>query len=134
MFNKKKKYFKKKLNGVKCMTWDLEFKRAKTAQIREDIRREYDGVSARLHIIDTQIKALPEDRKNWTDEQKRLDDQKVLLEKDKENYISQMKGLDVEINGSQKTNEFPEGYNGINQQLEALRELQTMLREFIKTL
>ena len=26
MFNQKKKYFKKKLKGVQCMIWDLEFK------------------------------------------------------------------------------------------------------------
>jgi prefoldin subunit 5 len=134
MFNQKKKYFKKKLEGAVKMTWDLEFKREKTLMIREEIRSEYDALQAKLHIVDTQIKALPEDKKKWTDEQKRLDDDKVIFERDIARYKEQMEGLDIEVNGANKSNQYPEGVNGINQQIDALRELQEMLKQYIKTL
>jgi hypothetical protein len=116
------------------MIWDLEFKREKTLMIREEVRREYDGTTAKLNVVETQIKSLPEDRKLWTDEQRRLDDKKILLEKDREKYIQQMKVMDLDVHGSKKTNEFPDGVDGITQQLEALRELQGILKSYIKTL
>lgn len=132
--NAKKQYFIKKADAVQKMIWDLEFKQEKTLMIREEVRSEFDALQAKMHAIDTQIKALPEDRKEWTDEQKQLDDQMVISQRDSEALMGQMKGLDVEISGSPKTNEFPEGYNGIVQQIDALRELKEMLRQYIKTL
>lgn len=134
MFNKKKKYFKRKLDGVQKMIWDLEFKRDKSLMVREEIRREYDGTQTKLDLVLNQIKGLPEDRAGWTDQQKQLDDQKVILERDSETLRNQMKGIDLDVHGSKKTNEFPDGLDGIDQQLEALRQLQSILREFIKTL
>lgn len=146
MFNKKKKYFKKKLDAVVCMTWDLEFKREKTLQMREDLRREYDGACAKLQVIETQLAALPEDKTKWTDEQKRLEDQKTLLVRDIEGvkngdgtvaragYKDSLRDLDLEVHGSKKTNEFPDGLNGMDQQIEGLVSLQGHLKQFIKTL
>lgn len=116
------------------MIWDLEFKRDKSLMVREEIRREYDGTQTKLDLVLNQIKGLPEDRAGWTDQQKQLDDQKVILERDSETLRNQMKGIDLDVHGSKKTNEFPDGLDGIDQQLEALRQLQSILREFIKTL
>ena len=144
MFNQKKKYFKKKLEGVQKMIWDLEFKREKTSILRENIRKEYDGAYSKLQVIETQIKALPEDKKEWTDEQKRLEDQKVLLVQDiegvrngdgsvaKPGYKDVMGEMDVQIHGSEKSQEYPDGINGIAQQIQGLRELQQILRMYIK--
>lgn len=132
--NKKKDYFKKKLEGVQRMIWDNEFKREKTLMIREEVRVNYDNTKAKLDVVETQIKALPEDKKKWTDEQKRLEDTKIILDKDAERAVEQLKGLDLEVYGSLKTNQFPEGHDGIDQTLDALRELQGMIKSYITKL
>lgn len=59
--NKKKSYFKHKLDGVQKMIWDHEFKREKTMVIREEVRREYDGAGSKLHIVQNQITAQLKD-------------------------------------------------------------------------
>ena len=144
--SQKKKYFKKKLHGVQCMIWVTEFKKEKTIALRESVRQEYDGATAKLQVLETQIKSLPEDQTKWTDEQKRILDQKTLLVRDIEGvrngdgtvarlgYKDHMKDLDLEIYGSPKTNEFPDGVNGMTQQIEGLHELKGILKKFIKTL
>lgn len=63
-----------------------------------------------------------------------LYDKKQLLTNDRERYIAQMKQMDLDVNGSPKTNEYPDGVEGINQNLEALRELQGMIKIYIKAL
>ena len=60
MFNKQKRYFRKKLDGVQKMIWDIEFKRAKTQLIREDIRVEYDNMRSKLATLENQIKSQKE--------------------------------------------------------------------------
>ena len=164
MFNLKKKYFKRKLKGVKCMTWDLEFKREKTLMIREDIRREYDGTQAKLQLIKDRLKAQLKDPSKVCEvhnpgegkekihrskgkcvceyienhievgEIERLYDDIELLEIDRARFVDQMKGLDIEVHGSKRTNEYPEGVDGLDQQLGALQELQSMVRQYIKKL
>ena len=44
----KKRYFRQKLEGVERLIYDLEFKAFKTREIREDIRKEYSMICARL--------------------------------------------------------------------------------------
>ena len=65
---------------------------------------------------------------------KRLDDDEVLLKRDIERYEAQMKQIDLDIAGSQPTNEHPDGISGINDQLDSLRELKQMITEYIKQL
>ena len=132
--NKQKRYFKKKLDGVQKMVWDLLFKKAKTQSIREDIRVEYDNMRSKLATLENQIKAQKEKPTIEAGDIARLDDQKILLDKDIERFLEQMKGLDLEVEGSGKTNEYPDGVQGLNQQIDALRELQIMLKSYIKEL
>lgn len=132
IFNWKQRYFKKKLRGVESMIEDLLFKRFKTLEIREEVRQEYDNQKSKLAVLDVQIKSREPTLKK--DELAKLADQKVLIERDIERYLGQMKGLDLEVHGSRATNEYPEGVQGINDQLESLRELVGMLREYIKGL
>ena len=134
MFNKEKKYFQKKLKGVQYMIWDLQFKRAKTKMIREEIRMEYDNCNSRLSVLQDEIKKQAEKPSMEKGEIARLDDKKVLLDRDIERFLGQMKGLDLEINGSKPTQEYQDGVQGINHQLDALRELQGMLKDYIKSL
>lgn len=132
--NKQKKYFEEKGEAVQKMIWDMEFKRFKTLEIREDVRGEYDATKAKLVAVEGQIKQQKETPTMEDGEVKRLDDQKVLLERDIARYEAQMQALDLEVSGSPRTNEYPDGVEGLDQQLEALRELQGMVKEYIKSL
>lgn len=144
MFNQKKKYFIKKLEGVQKMIWDLEFKTEKVSVVREGLRREYDGAKAKLESIENRIKTFPIEKTKWTDEQKRVEDEKNVLILNIEGlrngdgsisragYKDHLRDLDLEINGSPKNKEFPEGLNGIVQQIVGLRELQGILKMYIK--
>lgn len=161
MFSQKKKYFKHKADGVQKMIWDLEFKREKTMMIREEVRREYDGTLAKINIHITKIEGQLKDPKKKceihnpeegkervlraagkcvceyienhipTDEIDRLYDQVEILTRDSERYKAQMKQMDVDVQGSPKNSEFPDGADGINQQLDSLRELQGMIKQYI---
>ena len=140
--NWKYRYFLKKLKGVDCMIADLEFKRFKTREIREQIRQEYDNLKAKLSVLETQIKQQAEKPTMEKGEIARLDDQKVLLERDIKRKVEGddglqiigMKQLDMQINGLAPSNEYPNGVQGINDQLEALRELGEILKDYIKSL
>lgn len=121
------------------MILDNEFKRFKTAEIREEIRQAYDNEKAKLHGVETTISM--ERGKNADDKSKladgdiaRLDDEVVRIKKSIEGYENQMRNLDIEVNGASKSNDFPDGYQGINQLLESLRELVGMLKDYIKRL
>ena len=132
LFNWKRRYFKRKLHGVECMIEDLLFKRFKTREIREEIRQEYDNLRSKLDVLDAKIKSQKDKPTMEKEEIARLDDQKVLIERDIERYLSQMKSLDLEIMGSKPTAEYQDGVQGINQQLDSLQELVEMLRSYIK--
>lgn len=162
MFNKKKKYFKHKRNGVQKMIWDLEFKKEKSLMVREEVRREYDGTCARLQIISSRIESQKKDPTQIceihnpevgkekvllakgtcscqyidnhieTGEIERLYDEKERLSLDKERYKLQMKQIDLDVYGSAKNSEFPDGADGIDQQLESLRELKIMVLSYIQ--
>jgi hypothetical protein len=100
--------------------------------IREDIRVEYDNSKAKLLTLEEKIKSQKENSTMEKGEIARLDDEKVLLERDRDRFLGQMKGLDIEIQGAKPSADLPEGHQGINQQLDALRELQQMLKEYMK--
>lgn len=131
MFNWKVRYFYKKLRGVECTIADLEFKRFKTREIREEVRQVYDTCKAKLLSVETTIAQQKESKTMPEDDVKRLDDEVVRMKRDIERYESQMKALDLEVDGSKPTNEYPEGVNGITQQIDALRELHGMLKDYI---
>jgi len=114
------------------MIWDLEFKVYKTREIREDIRQEYDFMQSRIETFTTQINSWPKDGN--VDERKRVEDQKVLAERDRDRLLAQIKQLDLEIEGAKPSAENPAGHDGIAMQIDSLRELADMLRGWLKTL
>lgn len=126
----KKGYFKKRLAETKKLEWDMEFKVFKTREVREDVRKEYARAKARLHGLEEQIKNWPENKDKG--EKARLEDQVVLTNRDIERYEAQMAQMDLEIEGSKPTNEYPNGLEGISHQLDSLKEVQSMLKDWIK--
>ena len=134
LFNWKYKYFKKKLAGIDCMIADMEFKRFKTLYVREQIRQEYDQCRSKLEIIKTQIASEKDKPTLSVDDFKRLEDEEVLLNKDIDKKVEQMKQLDIEVNGARPTAENPEGHQGINETIEALRELTNVTKKYTQDL
>lgn len=128
----KEGHFKGKLDATSKMIYDLEFKKFKTQEIREDVRREHDSMKARIDTLDAQIKGWPKDRD--INEKKRLEDDKVRAERDVARFIEQMKALDLEVNGAKPSKDYPDGVQGIVHQVDSLKELQFMLKSWIKSI
>lgn len=116
------------------MLEDLIFKRYKTFYVREQIRQEYDNLKSRLEVLKTQIASEKDKPSLSEDERKRLEDQEALHNKDIERKVEQMKQLDIEVNGAKPSNELPEGHQGLNDTMEALRELRNVTKKYIKEL
>lgn len=119
------------------MILDLEFKRFKTAEIREEVRQAYDNSKAKLVSLETSIsmeRQKPKDSVSRMAEGDiaRLDDEVVRVKQEIERYQAQMVAMDNDINGANPSSENHEGVIGINQNLDSLRELAGMLKEYIK--
>lgn len=137
MFNQEKKYFKKKLIAIQRLIWDLEFKRFKLGLEREERRTNYDNLRSKLANLEEQMKtedAKPADDKTKLnkDERARLDDKKVILDRDIEREKKSLDEIDIEVQGSRPTNEYPDGITGINKQIEAFHELKVIVKEYLK--
>lgn len=128
LFNWKKKYLKLKIRGVEKAILDDEFKRFKLLETREDIRQNYDGLKSRVDILKAKIES-----EKANNEKTASQDDLVRLEADIKKREDQMSFIDLEVYGSGKTQDHPEGYEGVEQQLEALRELKSMLEQYLKT-
>lgn len=127
-----KRFFTQKCEGVEKMMWDLKFKVFKTKEIREDVRKEYSYMKSRVDTLENQIKNWPPEKDE--EERKRLEDNRVLAERDAQRLENQMKELDEEVNGAKPTIEDPNGRIGIMEQIDSLAELQGMLKDYIKGL
>lgn len=134
LLNWKYRYFRKKIKAVQATILDLEFKRFKTLEIREEVRQTYDQAKSKLAVLNEEIKKQAEKPTMEKGEIARLDDQRVLLERDVKRYEDQILALDVEVYGSNKTNEYPDGHQGINQQLDAFHELLGMIKSYMNNL
>lgn len=56
-FHDPKSYFLHKLGEVQYMIWDLDFKRFKTLELREEMRKTYDDLANKISITLNQIKS-----------------------------------------------------------------------------
>jgi len=112
------------------MLWDLEFKRFETQQIREGVRQEYDEAMSKSS-------ALKEGIKKEKDKEKRtkMEEQLEVLEKrDIRKLKETMQGLDLQIQGSPKCSDWPDGLQGTNQHIETLHTLIARLKKYTKNL
>lgn len=128
----KKSVFKAKLQQTRQMIWDLEFKIFKTREIREDIRQNYDQMLSRIAAYDEQIANWPADADPA--ERARIEDQKTLAQSDADRFIRQMQMLDAEVDGLKPTADNPNGQVGISEQVDSLREVESMVKDYITTL
>ena len=126
----RKAHFKAKLKATRQMRWDLDFKVFKTKEIREGVREQYDNAKHRLFNLEKQRDAIEAGKPERDPLQKDID----TLTEDTKRYEGQIKSLDIEVAGAVPGPEFPEGVIGLNDQIDSLRELETMLKEHIATL
>ena len=137
-FNKDKReekdFFTRKIISTTKMIWDLEFSRSKTRRIREEVRKQYDDRRAKMAALDEQIAEQAKKPTMEKGEIARLDDKKVLFKKEEERFLAQLKRMDVEVNGSERTEEYKEGHIGLDEQIDAFRELIIDFKEYIKNI
>lgn len=123
-------HFKAKLKATRQMRWDLEFKVFKTKEIREGVREQYDNAKAKLFNLEKQRDAIEAGKPERDPLQKDID----VLTEDAKRYEGQIKSLDIEVAGAVPGPEFPDGIIGLTDQIDSLRELETMLEDHIATL
>ena len=119
-------HFKHKLDGTRKMIWDLEFKKFKTREIREEIRREYDNKKQALHANEQAVK-VEKDK----GEKASLEDKIVILKRDIERHESQLRDIDAQIDGAKPSSDYPEGVMGISEEIDSMRQIEAMLVEWI---
>ena len=132
----KKAYFKKQYKDLDVQIADLEFKRFKTKEGREEIRQFYTDLKAKLEALKEQMKLQDkmsnEDPKKLSkDERNRLDDDQVRLElqtKRTEQGRGEGDGGDYIMN----LKDFDQMLNTANSQLDQLRSLKGLVKEYIK--
>jgi len=135
MFKSKEfKYFKKKLQNVKYAILDQEFKRFKTLEIREEIRQNYDNIKSRIILLQEQYDKEKEKNELPKEDLEAIKDKITKSEAERDRLEQQIKGLDREVYGAKPTAEEPDGFDGIEQVLESLRELVDMIRDYMKKL
>lgn len=132
LFNWKYRYFRKLVQDADQRLAELEFKIYSARELREEARQDYDGGTQRLSMLREQIAAEDKNPKLSKDERARLDDQEVLLKKDIETAIEGLKSLDKEIEGSRKTNELPDGYHGMVQEVDAWKARKEMILDYME--
>lgn len=128
----KKGFFKAKLKQTRQTIWDLEFKIFKTREIREEIRQQYDQMLSRIDNLKGQIANWPADADPA--EKARIADQQALAERDAERFVRQMQMLDAEVDGLKPTVDHPNGQIGISEQVDSVREVSSMITDYVKTL
>lgn len=125
IFNWKYKFFKKKIKQVECAIADLEFKLFKSREMREDIRKQRDRVVEALDAIDAK---LPTDMAQEAKDA--LMAERKIQQTFKDNATEQLRMMDEEIDGRKATEDKPE-YPGVIQQIDAMRELLQMYKDYI---
>lgn len=125
MFNTKKRYFKKRLGGIKKMLWDREFKKFKLLELREEVRKEYDKG---LETTDAYKKQIA-NKDNTKETTKILEEKLAEMEKYTAKKEEQLKMFDAQISGGDS-----EENASVQAEIDGLHELDKMTREYIKTL
>lgn len=126
IFNPKYKFFKKKLSNVQCTIWDLDFKIAKSRQVREGVRQDRDRAIETVNQIENALKG------DLTKEERtKIEGELATFKENVERYEAQMKMIDQQIEGGHISQENPAGI-GIKEQMASLAELREMIKDYIK--
>lgn len=122
LHSKKLKHFDSKLEVTNKKIWDLEFLREKMNAMREGFRQDYDRL--REQVAAATERLAVEDKKEDPDATIKKNLQNLIdrYTPDIEQLRSQMEGIDGQI----------EGKDGVNENIEGLRTVQGLLREYME--
>lgn len=123
----KKQFFKDKITNVTYNIWDLEFKVAKSRQVREGVRQDRDRAIETVASLEARLK---------TEKKEEAEKTKAEIAATQDNvkrYEAQMLMIDKQINGFSGT-ENEEPVIGILEQLKSLAELREMYKSHIASL
>lgn len=119
LFNRKYRFFSQKIKAVQYSLWDLEFKVAKSHQVREGVRQDRDRAVEGLANINKALEADPKNEKILAD--------KATFEDNVKRYEAQMGMIDAQINGA-NGDETHEPVIGIMEQMKSYAELREMYK------
>lgn len=121
--SKKYRFFAKKVRDVQYNIWDLDFKVAKSRQVREGVRQDRDRCIEAVQNIETKIKEAKEG-----DDIQKLTAERDGIADNARRFEAQMKMIDDQIQGVPAEGTNP-GQQGINDTIRSLAELRNMYRE-----
>ena len=127
IFNKKYRFFKKKAQDVQYTIWDLDFKIAKSREVREGVRQDRDRAIEGINQIDNVLPSItikPEEKES-------LEKDKATLQENVTRYEAQMKMIDDQINGGVPSEDNPAGI-GIMERIKSLTELREMIKQYMR--
>ena len=127
--NKKKAHFVQKLVAVERTIWDLEFKIAKSRQVREGVRQDRERALQGIEAISAQLNGTVS-----TEEKEKMETEKANMVDMATRFEKQMQMIDTEINGQAPTEDMPQGVQGIMEQIAGFVSLKEMYTDYIKTI
>lgn len=122
-----KKHFKEKIKYMDVQIWNLEFTRFQISQIRESIRQEYDQLRSRKEAINSTLKTEKDEVKITE-----MKDQLEKVENGEKVMLQQMQDKDIQVNGCKECEQFPDGVQGLNEQIEVARMTQQLYKDYLK--
>lgn len=131
------RYFTRKLKQVGYTIWDMEFKRFKSSEVREEMRQLYDWTKSNTAMLEEKLKTQKEKKdgdptKMPEGDIARIDDEIVRSKVKEEETLKSVKDMDIQIDGAKPSVDYPDGLQGLIQQIEALRELRQMIEQYLK--
>lgn len=133
--NPKYRYLVKKKKRMRFVIWDTELSMFKAKELREEAREGYDNCKSRINMMQEKIKTERlKDAKDRIEEGEiaRVEDDIVRMEKERDGHLEEMQRLDIEVSGEKPNVDNPEGKDGNMQTLNKLRELEELVRDYIK--
>lgn len=128
MLSRKYRYFARKVVAVQNSIWEVDFKIAKSRQIREGVRQDRDRAVEAAQQITAAIAAAVDDA-----QKAELEKQHEAQLENKRRYEAQIKMIDDQINGVPASGENP-GQEGLMDTLKAYAELREMYKSFLNSI
>lgn len=124
LFNKKYRFFQKKVSDVQKSLWELEFKVAKARAMREESRQGRDRTVEQVGNLTKTLNALtPEEKEQAVTLQTEIDNATAAIK----SYEAQMQMVDDQVNGLRGE----EPITGLLEHMDGLANLRELYKEHL---
>ena len=124
----KKAHFKGKIKGTERMIWDMELKCHQIRIEREEMRKAYDNSLASVEALKVSV----ENFKGTKDDKGTLEDELTRAEANSKKLQDKLETLDKDLVGITPRNQYPDGVTGQLQQIDMLKDVIVLLKDYIK--